>query len=91
MEKRINIKAEESKEIEDLFLTYSSYMSMLQFFAESGLENSSIYDKKWNEAVEIRKKLDKRKRDMEKKYKPAGDWDNYEFDFDNEQVVFRKA
>ena len=90
MEKRVDIKQDENQNVEQLFLTYSSYMSMLQYFAESGLEKSSIYDKKWNEAVELWIKLDKAKRVVEKKYKPAGDWDSYEFDFDNCQVVFTK-
>ena len=90
MEKRVNIKQDESQNVEQLFLTYSSYMSMLQYFAEQGLENHSIYDKKWNEATELWIKLDKAKREVEKKYKPAGNWDSYEFDFDNQQVVFVK-
>ena len=88
MEKRVNIKCEESDKVEDLFLKYSSYMSMLQYFAEQGLEQSPIYDKKWNEAVELWIKLDKAKREVEKKYKPEGNWDSYEFDFENYQVVF---
>lgn len=90
MEKRVDIKQNESQNVEQLFLTYSSYMSMLQYFAEQGLENHSIYDKKWNEATELWIKLDKAKREVEKKYKPAGNWDSYEFDFDNCQVVFMK-
>ena len=90
MKKKITISPDENQNVETLFLTYSSYMSMLQFFAEQKLENTIIYDKKWNEAVELWIKLDKAKRDVEKKYKPAGDWDSYEFDFDNCQVVFIK-
>lgn len=90
MEKRVNIDHDESQNVEQLFLTYSSYMSMLQYFAEQGLEKSQVYDKKWNEAVDLWIKLDKAKRAVERKYKPAGQWDSYEFDFDNCQVVFIK-
>ena len=90
MRKAISITQEENHNIETLFLTYSSYMSMLQFFAEQGVENSAIYDKKWSEAVELWIKLDKAKKEAEKKYKPSGHWDSYEFDFDNQQVVFIK-
>ena len=90
MRKAVSITEEENKNIENLFLTYSSYMSMLQFFAEQGVENSAIYDKKWNEAVELWIKLDKAKKKNKKKYKPSGHWDSYEFDFDNQQVVFVK-
>lgn len=90
MEKRVDIRQDESQNVEQLFLTYQSYMSMLQYFADSGLEKSSVYDKKWNEAADLWIRLDKAKRNIEKKYKPAGDWDSYEFDFDNCQVVFIK-
>lgn len=90
MEKRVKISAEESTNVETLFLKYSSYMSMLSYFAEQGLNNTTIYDKKWDEAVDLWITLDKAKRDVEKKYKPAGNWDSFEFDFDNQQVVFMK-
>ena len=90
MKKAIKITEEESKNVEKLFMTYNAYMSMLQYFAESGSENSPLYDKKWNEASDLWINLDKAKRDVEKKYKPAGEWDSYEFDFDNQQVVFIK-
>ncbi len=90
MTKTVKITAEESGNIENLFMTYNSYMSMLQYFAESGLENVSTYDKKWQECSDIWIKLDKAKRAIELKYKPEGDWDSYEFDFDNCQVVFIK-
>ena len=52
--------------------------------------NSAAYDKKWDEASQLWIDLDKAKRAVEKRYKPAGDWDSYEFDFDNQQVVFTK-
>lgn len=90
MEKKVKISAEESTNIETLFLKYSSYMSMLSYFAEQELNNTTIYDKKWDEAVDLWITLDKAKRDVEKKYKPAGNWDSFEFDFDNQQVVFIK-
>ena len=65
-------------------------MSMLQYFAESGMEDSPVYDKKWSEASKLWITLDKAKKEVEKNYKPEGDWDSYEFDFDNHQVVFVK-
>lgn len=90
MNKRIQITEEESREVEKLFMTYNSYMSMLLYFAESNMDNTPTYNKKWDEASELWIKLDNLKRAIEKKYKPAGDWDSYEFDFDNNQVVFVK-
>ena len=62
----------------------------LLYFAESNMDNTPTYNKKWDEASELWIKLDNLKRAIEKKYKPAGDWDSYEFDFDNNQVVFVK-
>lgn len=86
---KVQITPEESENIENLFLTYNSYMSMLEFLATSGdMSDSPLYDKKWNEASKIWIDLDKAKRAVELKYKPKGDWARYEFDFDNNQVVF---
>ncbi len=87
---KIAITREESDRVEQLFTKHTSYLSMLEYFAAQGLDNSTIYEKKWNEAAELWIQLDKAKRDVEKKYKPDGDWDRYEFDFENHQVVFVK-
>lgn len=89
MRKAISITPEESENVERLFLKYNSYMSMLEYFAEStAMKESEIYDKKWNETTEIWIELDKAKRAIEKKYKPQGNWAGYEFDFDNNKVIF---
>lgn len=90
MKKAISITPEENENVERLFLKYNSYMSMLLYFAESGLENISTYDRKWQECADIWIKLDKAKHAIELKYKPEGEWDSYEFDFNNCQVVFIK-
>lgn len=89
MRKEISITPEESRNVERLFMKYNSYMSMLEYFAESAaMKDSEIYDKKWNEAAEIWIELDNAKRAVEKKYKPNGNWAGYEFDFDNDKVIF---
>lgn len=88
MKKEIIIREEESEKVEQLFTKYNSYMSMLEYFAN--MSNTPMYDKKWNEASEIWIELDKAKKMVEDKYKPAGDWDRYEFNFDNHSVVFIK-
>ena len=90
MTKKVNITPEESENVERLFTTYNAYMSMLEYLASSGIQDSPMYDKKWNEACELWIQLDKAKRKVEYEYKPEGDWDSYEFDFDNYQVVFVK-
>lgn len=89
MRKEIPITHEESDNVERLFLKYNSYMNMLEYFAESSaIKNSDIYNKKWDEAAELWVELDKAKRAVEVKYKPKGNWDGYEFDFENSKVIF---
>lgn len=91
MRKEIPITSEESANVERLFMSHNAYLSMLQFLSDNNVSsNTEIYDRKWNEAVDLWIKLDKAKTNIEKKYKPAGDWDHYEFDFEKQQVVFVK-
>lgn len=89
MRKIITIEHDESENIYRLYSTHMSYINILQLLGDSGI-NNSVYDKKWNEAVQLGVELDAAKRAIEKKYKPAGEWDRFEFDFDNSQVVFVK-
>lgn len=90
MEKRIKITPGESENVQMLYSTYISYMNILQFFMNNPITNQELFDRKWEEAVQLNIKLDEAKRAVEKAYKPAGDWDRYEFDFDKQQVVFIK-
>lgn len=88
MKKIIKITPEESENIRNLHYTYTTYMNILQFLMNNGIQNNTTYDKKWDEAVQIGIKLEFAKKEIEKKYKPTGNWDRFEFDFDNYQVVF---
>ena len=90
MKKEVIITQEESDNVYRLFSTHVSYMNMLQYFMNNDMSEHPIYDKKWNEAVELNIKLTEAKQAIEKKYKPAGDWDRFEFDFDRHIVVFIK-
>lgn len=90
MRQEVNITQEESSNIQNLYETYMSYIAILQFFMNQDNINKTTFDDKWNEAVDLNKKLDHAKHKIEKKYKPAGEWDRFEFDFDNHQVVFIK-
>ena len=91
MEKRVKISPEDNQEVYVLYSTYMSYLSILQFLMNNeNINNQEIFDKKWNEAVEINIKLEEKKRSVERNYKPVGDWDKFEFDFENQQVVFIK-
>ena len=90
MEKRIKITPEESENVQILYSTYISHMNILQYFMNNPVTNQELFDRKWEEAVQLNIKLDEAKRAIEKKYKPAGEWDRYEFDFDKQQVAFIK-
>lgn len=90
MEKRIKITPEENENVQVLYSTYISYMNILQFFMNNPITNQELFDRKWEEAVQLNIKLDEAKRAIEKKYKPTGEWNRYEFDFDKQQVVFIK-
>jgi len=89
MTKEIKITHEESENVERLFAKYNSYMSMLEFFTNT--TNTAMYDRKWEEASQIWIELNKAKRAIEEKYKPQGDWDSFEFNFDNHSVVFQNG
>ena len=89
MKQAIKITQEECDHVQRLFYKYNAYISMLEYLANT-ISDTAIYDKKWNEAVDLWIELDKAKTAAEMKYKPAGEWDRYEFDFDNVQVVFIK-
>lgn len=89
MTREIPISQEESDKIENLFYTYCSYMSMIEYLASAGLsKDSEIFELKWKEASDIWIKLEKAKKAIEKKYKPIGNWNSYEFNFEKQVVVF---
>lgn len=90
MEKRIKITPDENELVQGLYSNYISYMSILQYFMNNPVTNQELFDRKWDEAVKINTTLENAKRTIEKKYKPAGDWDRYEFNFEDQQVVFVK-
>ena len=91
MEKRIKITQEENDNVYNLYTSHISYLNILQFLINNGpVQDKELYDKKWDEAIALNIKLDEAKRAIEQKYKPAGDWERYEFDFNNQQVVFIK-
>lgn len=89
MKQAIDITHEECENVRRLFYKYNAYMSMIEYLATNAAD-TDIYDKKWNEAADIWIELDLAKSAIEAKYKPEGEWDRYEFDFDNTQVVFYK-
>lgn len=88
MEKRIDIAFEENQNVQNLFNEYNAYLSILKFFGDKAFEENSVFDRKWAEAVQLNIELEKAKHEIERKYKPEGNWMNFYFDFDKQQVVF---
>lgn len=84
----VPITIEESEHVEDLFNQFNGYLNVLSFFGDKAVEENSVFDRKWAEAVQISIDLEKAKVAIEKKYRPEGDWEQFEFDFDNHQVIF---
>jgi hypothetical protein len=93
MEKRIEITENESNEIYALFAEYNAYLSILSYFSDQGSTDteSHTFDRKWAEAVDLHKRLEAKKHQIELKYKPEGEWARFSFDFDNHMVVFMHA
>ena len=91
MQKIIPITHEESQIVYKLFSTYTAYTNVLSFLAtKTTLDNTEIFDKKWDEAVLLCSSLEEAKRKIEKKYKPEGSWDRFEFNFEEDTVIFTK-
>ena len=89
MQQAIQITPQESEKVFNLFSTYNAYLSILGYLSEKkNLEDNGMYDKKWAEAVSLNRALETEKRAIEKKYKPEGTWDRFEFNFDNQEVIF---
>ena len=88
MEKRIDITPDESCRVEQLFDHFNAYVNILSYFGDKATEENSVFDRKWAEAVEIDIELTHLKRELEKKYKPEGHWDSFEFDFIHHQIIF---
>ena len=91
MRKEIQITQEESQTVYKLFSTYNAYLNILGYLADrKTLNNTEVFDKKWDEAILLCRSLDETKANLEKKYKPEGEWDHFEFNFETEQIIFTK-
>ena len=82
MRKEIQITHEESQIVYKLFSTYTAYTNVLSFLAtKTTLDNTEIFDKKWDEAVLLCSSLEEAKRKIEKKE------DVYFFNYVNEKHI----
>ena len=90
MEKRVKITREESEAVEILFNRFSGYCNILGYLAKYGSIDTSLFDKKWAEAVEINTELNKLKETLDRKYHPQDNiqYTQYEFDFFDYQMVY---
>ena len=90
MENRITILPEESEKVEKLFFQFNNYCNILGYLAKYGSIDTSLFDKKWAEAVEINTELTKLKETLDRKYHPQDNiqYTQYEFDFFDYQMVY---
>ena len=86
------ITAEENHKIRDLFLRFNSYCNILGYLAQYGSLDTNLFDKKWEEAVTLDKELTLLKQELDKKYHPQDNenYDHYEFDFANCQIIYTR-
>ena len=91
-ELRVKITHEENAEVERLYLELNNYYSILGYMSKYGSLDTNIFDKKWEEAIELGIKLDKLKEQLNRKYYPVEnsmEYKDYYFDFINEELVYK--
>lgn len=90
METRIKITPEECQAVEKLFNRFTAYCNILGYLGKEGSIETDIFDKKWEEAVEINNQLEKLKEEICVKYEPKDKpFVGYVFDFGHQELVFR--
>ena len=91
MIKRIKIQEEESRNVEAMFYTYQSYLSVLTYLVqEKNVPKNDFVDKKFQEAIELNIKLEQEKERVANKYFPDGEWDSYVFRFQTSELEFAR-
>ena len=91
MEIQVNMTIEDSQAVEKPFVRFNAYCNILGYLAQYGSLDTALFDKKWEEAVQINIELEKVKLEMKEKYYPhdGNTYSYYEFDFDKKQLVYR--
>lgn len=90
METRVKISEQDSRQVEILFSRFISYCEILGYLGKYGSTETTLFDKKWEEAIKINQELTHIKEIMDKKYHPEGNWTNYSFDFVSNEMVYSK-
>lgn len=88
MNTRIHITQEESELVELLYARFTSYCNILGYLTQYGSLDTTLFDKKWEEAVNLDIELSKAKQEIDTKYHPDGKWDRFEFDFKNCDIIY---
>lgn len=89
METRVHIDEKEIEQVEILHTRFTGYCEILGYLAKYGSINTDLFDKKWEEAVIINKKLEALKATLDMKYRPQDkEYTNYIFDFINCEMVY---
>ncbi len=91
-EVHVKIDAEESMEVERLFMRFNGYCAILAYMANAGSLDTDKFDRKWEEAVLIENELNKLKMQLDRKYHPQDgfDYQNYSFDFVEYEMVYTR-
>ena len=93
IEKRVPIDTGLSEEVEQLFSRYSAYMSMLNYMLKQNpeLEHTQLFNKKWDECVELYIQLEQKKEHCANMYRPQDEnvnYNNYTFEFNTNTLLF---
>ena len=87
---KVQITPEESHKVELLYNQFTGYCNILGYLAQYGSINTNLFDKKWEEAVEINRELEALKAELDMKYHPQDgvEYKNYSFDFIQYLMVY---
>lgn len=92
MDTYVQITEAESYSVNQLFSRYNTYLNMLGYLAKYGSLDTDLFDKKWEEAVEINIKLEQLKNELDIKYHPNDNinYSEFYFDFINHRMVYKQ-
>lgn len=90
METKVKITTEESEQVENLFMYFTSYCNLLGYLSNYGSLDTDIFDKKWEEAIRLDQQLTSLKEQLDKKYHPQDglEYESYKFNFTTAEMIY---
>ena len=91
MKTRVKIDYNDMAKVEKLFIKFNGYCNILGYLSKYGSMDTEIFDRKWEEAVEIGHALEQAKEEMDAKYHPddGQPYVMYEFDFSSGDMIYK--